>query len=799
MSLMFEDARFALRGLRHARRFTVTVLATVALGVGASVALYCAAEGLLFGRERGLRTPSQLVELFTSRYNGSTYGPFSYPDFASLKAQSRSFSDLAAYQERSAVTVRLNGALRSVKYTEVSETFFDVLGVSPVIGSLSLRQPTTAEHPAAVIAFDLWRTSGGVPTDTLALTLNEVDYRVVGVAPASFKGLHVGRPADVWVPLAGHGASRGHRSLRVIGRLRDGVALEEGRLELRAMAARLSADHPETNRGTQVDPAEPRRLSAAAYSPLDVAANAPASLVGSILIGATGVGLLSACVNIMSLLLGRAVARRREFAIALALGAGRARLARVVLLESLLLLVVGSMVGIGLSYWVSATLAGMLSPEQHALLASRPARSTALWVLLGSAGLGMVVGAVPALASTRFSVSRSLQLHRATDNQGSARLRLFILAAQVAVSVVILVGAVLLARGLTYAAEASSFLNPGKVALFSIEGGSGQDTASLYEAVTRGLARTNGVASVGSASTLPLGELPTRQFRCVSSRAALSEAVEAGINYVSVDYLPTLSVPVVEGRHFTYADDVPDGRAILVNEAFAQCCVGMHAAGRDVQDARGTTQRIIGVVRNEIYRTLQGSPQPTVYYPLRQSSARRLFVAVRTSTEAEHHLARLRRELTASHPRATVLAAASFQSYIANVLIEERVATLLVDACSVSALLLTLLGAYSISVEEVRRRTPEMGLRSALGAPPAEVVRRLATTGFVAVAAGACAGIAGVFVMLRLVRALVFLPALGTHTIIGATAVVLIVAMAAAVLPALRAIHVTPWTTLRTD
>lgn len=801
-----SDLAYAIRSLRRAKWLSTTLLATVAVGVGGSVALYSAADALLFRAPGGVRSPSELVEIYTSRFNGSTYGRFSYADFADLKASARSFQGLAAYDEGPSSTLRLADLSTTGRYAAVSAEFFDVLALDAVAGSLLLSDCQTP-RPCAVINFDLWRAAGGnVAVLGQALTLNEIDYRVVGVTPAGFTGLHIGSTPSVWILLPAELTSgpRGDRRLAVLGRLRKDVSLEAAQMEVRDLGYTLAIRYPESNRGTQDEPDEPRRFTVVHYSWLEPAAKPHAVLVGAVLLTATGLGLLSACVNIGSLLLARAVARRREFAVKLALGASRSRLIRGVLFECVVLSLLGSVCGLVVAYWTSGTLTAMTSPEEHTLLQMRPTLATTARVLLAAIGAGVVVGLIPATGATRLSVSGSLRSHGgALDQSAGGMLRLFVLAAQVMLSTVLLVGTVSLIGAFSHATRAEFSFAPAKVAVVKIQSSGGFSNVvqgtRYHAAAMHELGAMDGVSSVAAATTLPMSRMARRWFELRDAGRQMTEAVEAEINYVSTDYFRTLSVPVIEGRNFEFRDDARDARAILVNEAFAQRFLGKNPIGRELQDSSHRTFDVVGVVRNEVYRTLQGSAEPRVYYPIHHDYSPRVHLIARTSGNARSYLARFQQRLAVLDEGGVVVGATSFGVYLSAALREERVATFLVGACGVSALCLTLVGVYSISVDAVRRRRREIGIRSALGASAVEIVRLVSVTAVGVGAAGAIAGLGAAFVMLRVVRWVAFLPTANLGTIIVSAAVLVAVVGAAAVLPAWRAAQGSAWTALRAE
>lgn len=335
--MIVNDLKDTIRGLARAKGLTAVLLVSLALGTGANAALYGVADALLFRGPAGVDDPSGLVDLYTSQLNGMPYGHFSYPDYLSLKTANTSLQTVAAI-DGAIETVRAGLMSQRVRVARVSEEFFPALGLSAHTGRLLDANDASETPGGAVVSFALWELFGrddGILGTTLRL--NARDYPIVGVAPPGFRGLHVGSMCDVWIPLdASTGAgNRGDRKLSVIARLAPGGRLESVRPALDRLASSLAAQYPDTNRGTLTSPDDPRRMTAIAYSRVDPGAKAQASVIGAVILGATTLLLVSACINAGSLLLSRSVARRRELAVKLALGASRGQLVRQCLTEGL--------------------------------------------------------------------------------------------------------------------------------------------------------------------------------------------------------------------------------------------------------------------------------------------------------------------------------------------------------------------------------------------------------------------------------------------------------------------------------
>jgi hypothetical protein len=439
-----NDLGDAIRGLKRTPAFTIALVSAVMVGVGASVTFYSAADALLFRAPAGIQSAEDLVELYTSRFSGPVYGPSSYPDFADITATARSFATLAVYRDGPAGSVLIGGSSREHEYAEVSESFFATLAATPQAGSLAFNGAKGA-RPPAIISSELVSASGEGAAIGRVVTLNAVEYSIVGVAPAGFSGLHVGSSPQLWIPLSSETdeSARGRRTLRLIGRLQAGVSLEQAQAELNAIANVLADRAPATNRGSQDNNSEPRRFTLTRYSRLEGQARSQGALIGATLIAATGVVLLSGCLNAGALLLARWLGRRQHLAVRVAVGASRGRLARMLLCESLVLAAAGAVGGLVISLCLSGILRAPLSPEEDALLDLRPDWDTAGMVFGLTLAVGALIGSVPAVGATRFPVATSLQLKSDQGGSSSGRFRAVIICVQVTISTVVLHGACL--------------------------------------------------------------------------------------------------------------------------------------------------------------------------------------------------------------------------------------------------------------------------------------------------------------------------------------------------------------------
>jgi hypothetical protein len=383
--------RSAVRHIASAPWLTAVIVASMALGTGAGAAVYSAVDALLFRAPPGVVGAARLVDLYTSQLNGGTFGDSSYPDFLSIAA-TPSLEAAAAVEEGDAETVRVGDANVTARVAAVSSGFWPLLGM-----------PAAPPGAAAVISEDLWRSLGS-DSSIVGRTarIGAGDYVIAAVAPHGFRGLHLDRVFDVWVPLdAPREGGRGDRRLAIIGRLAATALIAHLRHELDSLATSLAAAHPATNKGTLRNTEEPRRITAAAYTRLGPGRRGRATLLGTALLGSTTLLLFSACVNAGTLLLSRGMARRTELVIKIALGANRPQLVREAVLEGALLALTGTVAGLLAAAWTASSIPALFAPEHASLLDTHVHRS----VIAATAGTGLVAGFVfaltPALVSTR--------------------------------------------------------------------------------------------------------------------------------------------------------------------------------------------------------------------------------------------------------------------------------------------------------------------------------------------------------------------------------------------------------------
>jgi len=801
------DVRYGLRALGRAKLTTTVLLLSLAVGTGANAVLYTAMAALLFRPPAGLVESRRLVTVFTSQFNGGTYGLSSYPDFLSLKSSAPAFESMAAFDDATVEEVRMDDSSQRVRVVAATENLFTVLSRNRDAIRLT-GSPSPAEPPRAVISFSFAMLLGD-PADAVGkpLHVGNREYVVAAVMTAGFRGLHLGRACDVWIPLDVHARQeRGDRRLTIVGRLADGLDSDAAQRQANTVAGGLAARFPETNRGTRADSDDPRRMTVAPYSRVEPSARAQLMLLSTIVLGAAAMLLLGACVNTGSLLVSRSAARRHELAVKVALGAGRRRLVRQTLVESLLISIGGAAFGLLLAYWTAGLLPSFLAPEEAEILDTSLDATTIAVAML----FALVAGAVFAIGPSRHAMTMlDLEALRADSGGVStaprgALVRSAVVIGQVALSTVLLICAGALLQALSVALDGD--LGPGgrgvAIALVKMP-------AADRGNVTRGIAfrkaaevellKIPGARAAGWVRTLPVRRTSSQRFD-LEVGPGLIETAEVDTNVASAGYFGTMRIPLVEGRSFTSADTALAEPVIVINDILARRYFGTTATGHHLTDSDGTSYEIVGVVRSGRYRTFQEAPEPTVYFPLSQQDQRQMHILVRTDGKAEPVLPLMPDRLRAADPGVDILWTMTFEDHLAKALTIDRVMTTVVSACALLALALATMGVYGVIADAVRRRTAEIGLRVALGAGRRNVIGLVVGEGFSLTAAGALTGTAAAFALARIVGSFVHgLPALETISIVTILLTLGLVVIGGAFLPTWRALRISPTVALRAE
>jgi predicted permease len=777
---------------------------SLALGTGANATICGAAYALLFRLPAGV-DGAGLLNIYTSQFSGAPFGGSSAPDYRTLAAEATTLETVAAAEDHAVRNVRLGSAEARARVVAVTQNFFSTLRMRPHLGRLLADGDERAGPQPIVISHALWTTLGA-PEDVVgkSLIVGDAGHPIVGIAPERFRGLQSSRIADVWIPMSPGGSARGDRGLSLIGRLKPGISLDDAGRDLDAVAARLAAQYPKTNRGSLGDPDAPRMFSAAPYSQLDPGTRHQVGLIAAIVVGAVTLLLTSACANAASLLISRGVARRRELAVKVALGASRGMLVRQLLIEGILISLAGAALGLLFAVWTTDAMPALFAPEHAALLDTRLDLRLVVLTAAVACAAGALASFVPARGVTTAPAATLLRgdMGGISDQQGGTRLRSILVASQVALSTLLLIATGALVGGLSQALTGDFGATARNVAVFAVENPGREFRPELgvaYQAtVAETLKRMAGIESVGWATVPPLGAGNMRQFRLEGDGPETVDSVDFNVNLVSASYFGTMGLSRIEGRNFDERDRPRTAPVVIVDEILARRYFGAVAAGRCLLDAAGTRLEIVGVVRSGKYRTLQAPPPPTVYFPVTQEYIPVGFIFVRTAREPQPMLDHLTTILKGIDSRAEVNRAFTLESHLSHALVMDRLTTVLVGLCGVIALIMSTIGVYGVMSDAVQRRTREIGLRVALGAGTPHVARLVFGEAAAAATAGGLMGIGAALLLSRAAQSVVHgLPGPDVATLATAPGMLAAAVAIAAVLPLRRALGVSPTIALR--
>jgi putative ABC transport system permease protein len=805
---MFQDLRLGLRMLLKNPGFSAVVVMTLALGMGANVALFSVVNGVLLN-PLPFPQPDQLVTLDQSKPNFET-GAIPYPNFRDWQKENRTFSAMAI-SRGTGFTLIGSGEAERVSARWISADFFSVLGVKPALGRSFLPgEDESGAAPVALISDDLWQRKFASAANVLEerITLDDRSYSVVGVIPASFK---LFRNVDVYVPigqwttpaLKNRGAALG---LHGIGRLKPGVTIEQAQSDLDRVMLNLADVYPETNRG-----------NGAKVSLLK------ARMIGDIgptlwlLLGAVGFVLLIACVNVSNLLLARSTGRTREFAIRAALGASKWRLLRQSLTESWLLALAGGGLGLLVASWgTNAALAVLATTLPRASEVKLDARVLIFTVAI-SLLTGILAGLAPALKTSRWRLSETLKEGGRGASTARGRVQSIFVTVEMALALVLLIGAGLMIRSLGALWKVDPGFRPDDVSTFGLNPSPSLRTANpeAIRAALRDLsdkiASTPGVRATSlSAGSVPLqGE--DDLFFWVDGQprpSSQSEMHMALVYRVEPGYLTAMGIPLKRGRFFTSQDDERSQLVVVIDEVFARKYFGdSDPVGKRIDQGGQDPQQIIGVVGHVKQWSLDADEEQTlqaqIYEPFRQfpddaMSGTAGGVEVVTLSNGPAPFDSIRRAVQNQNKQNVVSRPQTMNEVIADSLAARRFSMILLDAFAVVALLLASLGLYGVISYLVGQRTHELGIRLALGAQRKDVLRLVLSHGMKMALAGVALGLVAALGLTRLLAKMLYGVSATDPITFAAIALILTgVALLACYIPARRATKVDPLVALR--
>jgi predicted permease len=816
MSDILHDARYAVRMFLKSPGFTAVVVLTLAVGIAANTTVFSWIDGVLLRPFPGVHDGNQLVVLEAVTPNGAALTN-SYPDFVDYRDNLRLISGLAMHDLQAFSMGGAENAQR-IWLELVSGNYFSVLGVKPLLGRVFLPEEygdKPGAYPLAVISERLWRSRFSADPGVVGKTVrvNRRELTIIGVVPAEFRGTMPGLTFEMWVPLVmrsqltggpeGMLRDRYNRIYRGFARLKPGVTLKQAQAELAALSRQLATMHPDSNAGVSATLLPVWKSHLIGVPTLLMAPLQILSVVSFVM-------LLIACANVVNLLLARSIARQKELGIRLALGAGRGRLARQLLVEALLLAGLGALAAIPLALWMGQSLAWLLPANFPSALDVTLNGDVLGFTILICVVAALVSGMAPLLHSTRPDLNDALKEggRGGTSGTHSHRLRGLLVVCEVALALVALIGAGLFARSFYNVGT----IHPGfdarnvSVARFSLytNGYSTDQTKQFCLRLRQRMEAAPGVVGASYSCQVPLaiGSSMWNDLEVEGYVPGRSENMRISGNLIAPGFLNLLRIPQVEGRDFSEHDDVKTSPVMIVNQTFARRFFGdRNPIGRKVK-GWGESFTVVGVAKDSKYDSPVEAPQSFVYVPFAQVYWGNLDVAfyARSTGSPGETLARLRREVAAIDPGIAAVDAMPLSEFIGISLFPQKVAASLLIALGAISLLLAAVGLYSVMAYDVSQRTHEIGIRMALGARPGNVLGMVVRKGMVLTVAGLLLGSALALAAGRLVGGmLVNVSADDPKIYAGVGAFLASVALLASYLPARRATRVDPIVALRCE
>jgi putative ABC transport system permease protein len=808
---IFQDIRYAFRQLRKAPAFTIAAVATLALGIGATTAVFAVVNAVLL-RPLPFPEPDRLVAFHSHDVRTAPHpSPLSYPNFFDFRSQNQVFEHLVCYRDSQFSLAGPAGATH-VDGEIVSWDLFSALRVQPELGRGFVPDEEKAGTHVVVLSHNLWQRHFGGDNNIVGrnVTINGKLFRVVGIAPRDFHFPTASPAVGLWTTLAEDAsfseftpmtAQRGARVLDAIGRLKPGITVEKARAQMDAIAGGLAKAYPDENKNTPTTyvRSEIERLTGETRAPM------------MILLGAVGLVLLIACANIANLLLARSIERQREFAVRTAIGASRWTVIRQLLTESLLLASLGCAAGVLLALTCLRfvlPLAGDTIPriteasvDPHVL-----AFSIALAVFTS-----ILFSLAPAMQVAKTDVISSLKDGTRGITRGHQRLRRTLVIGQISLGLVLLSGAALLTASFLYLMRRDPGLRPDHLLTFNLSLPDGYNMSKQIAFSDRLMERMRALPGVESAAAgfpLPLtGDQMSVSFDIKERPAAPPDRPHADIAIVTPRYFHTLGIALLKGRDFTERDDAKAPPVLVVNKAFAdKYFPGENIIGKRIQSGatNGTghtvVSEIVGVVGNAKQTALRPGDDPIYYFPYKQLSWGIGTIALRTSVPPRAVEAAARAAVMSLEPQAPVYEVREMEDLASAAIARPRFQMLLLGSFAGIALLLTVVGLYGVLAYSVMKRTREIGVRIALGASRSMVLGMVLREAMILLVAGLALGVAGAAASGHLLEKMLYgITPRNPLLLIVACCTITVTSLIAAYLPALRAASVDPLQALRVE
>ena len=805
MNSIIKDLRFALRGLLKHPAFTAIAVVTLALGIGGSTSIFTVVNAALL---RGLpyKEPDRLFHLW-EQVPRAEYPKreFSYPDYQDYQ-QNNVLEGLAAYTFGGAILTG-DGEAESVPAVRANVNFFSVLGVDPILGrTFQAGEDQQGGPKVTILTYGLWqRRFGGDPGIVgRALTINGESYTVIGVLPQSFQ--FALRNNDLWLPYQptqNQLTRRYMHGTNLIGRLKPGIGVTEAQSELNLIANRIEQQHNDSHAGITM------RLV-----PLQEEIVGTVRPILLVLLAAVGFVLLIACANVASLLLTRSLSRQKEVAIRSALGASRRRVVRQLLTESLLLSLVGGLAGVLIAYWGVPALIAAIPQQQLIAMPFLKSLGIDAGILAFTLGLslltGLVFGLAPALQSSRLDLNEVLKEGGRSSAAGARqRLRSAMVVTEIAMAVVLLVGAGLMMKSLFRLLQTNVGFQTENVLTMSVvlppsKYPEANQQINFNDQLRERVRSLPGVTGAGTVNILPLnGGNTTRFYIDGDPIPQPGKEIESNIRTVSDDYFKTLGVPLIAGRNFDARDVADKPGVVIIGKTIAdRLFAGRNPVGMRIRYAsfQGEPDTIIGVVGDVKITGLDEAIKPVIYYPFRQANSTFANLVARTNSDPNLLANSIRSEIRNLEPDAAILNVRTMDEMISQTPASfmRRFPALLISIFAGVALLLASIGIYGVVSYSVSQQTHHIGVRMALGAKPSDILRMVLKQGLVLALLGVGIGVFAALGLMRLLSTLLYEVSTNdvtTFSIVAST--LFVVALLACFLPARRATKVDPLVALR--
>jgi len=823
MQSFWQDLRYAARTLRNSPGFTIIAIITLGLGMAVNTTVFSVINGLIL-RPLPVLHPEQIAVLAMQQTGTPGFQRFSYPDYQDIRQQANGFSDIFGYRA-TLVGLTVDGKGDHCVLSRVTSNYFSALGIRAAVGRLIL--PTEGQTPGAdpilVLGYSFWKKRfGGDPSIVgRQVALNGHSVTVVGVAPKGFHGLYAVVDMDGYVPFSAAIGSKGvaedsvqdawthreERTLTVLGRLKPGVSVKEAQPPLNVVAQRIAERHPQTNKEISIQ-AFPEKLA----RPEPDADNTLPAVAAAFTVLA-GLVLLVACFNIANVLLVRAAVRQREMGIRAALGAGRGRLLRQHLTESLLLAVLGGGAGVVLATWAAGFLSSLpLGTDLPITFDFQPDFRVYLFALLAVLLTGVIVGIIPALRAARSDINAVLREGGRGSSEGPRRhlVRNGLVVAQLAGSMLLLVVAGLFVRSLGKAQQMFLGYNPDHILDLTVDpeqiGFNETQGREFYRQVDERIAALPGVVSVAQAFIVPMGVISADDPITVDGHPLDpgKQAPQVMFNPVTPNYFDTLRIPLQSGRKFTDADNEKAPLVAVVNEAMAEkFWPNENALGKrfSTKGPKGPFTEVIGVVQTGKYKNvIENPPEPFFYVPITQNYVAYRTIHVRTSVPPESLQRQIEAQVRELAPDVPISQVQTMTQALQGVngFFFFRFGAQLTGTMGLLGLILAVVGVYSVVSYAAAQRTHEIGIRMALGADPRDILKMVLRQSIVIVALGLGIGLAAAFAGTRAIANLIVgIKPTDPVTFVSVILVLSAIALVACWIPARRATRVSPLTALR--